>query len=204
MHKCTFYECYQCKKPYFGGLVDCQQDLNNENVGAESLLCQDCLLKEVGAGQTSCDKHGSKHIVWKCMFCCSQARYFCFGSHYFCKPCHDDWNRRVRAVPRMRRPPLKYPCRGSAEKCPLGIAHPPPSKDPREGGIFPLGCELCRSEKEQLLSKSFQQVVVTSRKLPTAFIYDANRKLRLRNDLDDVKDLPDFIVSADEIEEALL
>ena len=46
-------------------------------------------------------------------------------------------------------------------------------------------------------------MVVTSRKLPTAYIYDANRKLRLRNDLDDVKDLPDFIVSADEIEEAL-
>ena len=24
MHSCSFYECYDCKKPYFGGLVDCQ------------------------------------------------------------------------------------------------------------------------------------------------------------------------------------
>ena len=24
MHKCTFYECFRCKSPYFGGLIDCQ------------------------------------------------------------------------------------------------------------------------------------------------------------------------------------
>lgn len=25
MHSCAFYECFDCKKPYFGGMVDCQQ-----------------------------------------------------------------------------------------------------------------------------------------------------------------------------------
>ena len=24
MHSCAFYECHDCKKPYFGGMVDCQ------------------------------------------------------------------------------------------------------------------------------------------------------------------------------------
>ena len=24
MHSCTFYECFDCKKPYFGGMADCQ------------------------------------------------------------------------------------------------------------------------------------------------------------------------------------
>ena len=23
LHSCTFYECYECKKPYFGGMADC-------------------------------------------------------------------------------------------------------------------------------------------------------------------------------------
>ena len=24
MHSCSFYECFDCKKPYFGGMVDCE------------------------------------------------------------------------------------------------------------------------------------------------------------------------------------
>ena len=24
LHKCAFYECYSCKKPFFGGLIDCE------------------------------------------------------------------------------------------------------------------------------------------------------------------------------------
>ena len=76
MHKCTFYECFKCKTPYFGGLIDCQQEMQmnegDEDANKpENLLCQDCLHKEVGAGQASCEKHGTQHIVWKCMFCCS-------------------------------------------------------------------------------------------------------------------------------------
>ena len=25
--KCAFYECATCKKPYYGGLADCERDL---------------------------------------------------------------------------------------------------------------------------------------------------------------------------------
>ena len=28
--KCSFYQCYKCKVPYFGGLRDCEQEMNNE------------------------------------------------------------------------------------------------------------------------------------------------------------------------------
>ena len=31
MHQCTFYECDECKIPYFGGLQDCAQALEQEN-----------------------------------------------------------------------------------------------------------------------------------------------------------------------------
>lgn len=25
MHSCTIYECFKCKKPYFGGMQDCME-----------------------------------------------------------------------------------------------------------------------------------------------------------------------------------
>ena len=28
---CTFYECYKCKQPYFGGMEDCMQAMQSEN-----------------------------------------------------------------------------------------------------------------------------------------------------------------------------
>ena len=27
MHKCAYYECYECKVPYFGGMIDCAEEL---------------------------------------------------------------------------------------------------------------------------------------------------------------------------------
>ena len=49
---------------------------------------------------------------------------------------------------------------------------------------------------------------MTSRKLPQAFILDGKKKLRAKgagfDDLMDLPELPEFIVSADEREEALL
>ena len=57
--RCSFYQCHSCKKPYFGGLIDCEQENAQQlETKKEELLCQDCILKEIGAGQTSCEKHG--------------------------------------------------------------------------------------------------------------------------------------------------
>ena len=51
MHSCAFYECFDCKKPYFGGMVDCEQQLGQEeSTQKEDLRCKDCQLKLYGAG----------------------------------------------------------------------------------------------------------------------------------------------------------
>ena len=56
--------------------------------------------------------------------------------------------------------------------CPLGIAHPPPNANPREGGVFPLGCGICRSEKMEILEKNKGvRQVVTAENMPKAYIY---------------------------------
>ena len=53
--KCAFYECFECKSPFFGGLADCERDLNmEESVRKEDLVCKKCTLMRFGAGQSNC------------------------------------------------------------------------------------------------------------------------------------------------------
>ena len=135
MHTCAFYECYDCNKPYFGGMVDCQQQLGlEENTKKEDLRCKDCQLKAYGAGQGECKIHGKAHIDWKCSYCCNIAMWHCFGTTYMCDRCHrtDPYGGKL------------YDCGGV--NCPLGMPHPPAHKDPKKS-TFPLGCGLCRSER---------------------------------------------------------
>ena len=86
LHQCTFYECFKCKIPFFGGMQDCAQALESENAKdkkPENILCQTCSVKErskeLGYGQMMCKKHGNEFIDWKCMRCCSMAVFFCVG-----------------------------------------------------------------------------------------------------------------------------
>ena len=65
------------------------------------------------------------------------------------------------------RPPLKD-CNGV--NCPLGIPHPPPNADHTKGGVFPLGCGICRSEKVQILKNTGIKQVVTEENMPKALI----------------------------------
>ena len=92
-------------------------------------------MKIYGAGIKECKKHGNQQIDWKCNFCCSIALYHCFGTTYFCKKCHDE---RDPSHPKIE------DCGGV--NCPLGIPHPPASKDLSKS-TFPLGCGICRSER---------------------------------------------------------
>ena len=138
-HRCSIYMCNTCKEPYFGGLIDCEQEANNaaqHQTKQEDLICHDCRAKELGVGVTKCRKHGKQQIDWKCMYCCSHALFTCGGNRFMCKPCHDIYpNAKVKD------------CKGN--NCPLGIKHPPPTTDPNEKGkgAFPLGCGICRSER---------------------------------------------------------
>ena len=91
VHKCAFYECFKCKQPYFGGLVDCENDANmGDDTRRQDLICGGCAAEMVGAGVTKCDKHGTDFIDYKCDYCCSIALFFCGGKDHYCDSCHND------------------------------------------------------------------------------------------------------------------
>lgn len=119
-------------------MVDCQAQLGvEERANKEDLRCRDCTMQAYGAGKETCDKHGDEHIDWKCMFCCSVAVWHCFGTHFFCERCHNEYCEEPYNEVKIR------DCNGV--NCPLGVPHPPAHADPKKS-TFPLGCGLCRAE----------------------------------------------------------
>ena len=132
-HRISFYECSKCSKPYFGGLIDCEQDqVMEDTTRREDLICRPCLVLSMSIGSNICrNGHGAEFIDWKCMFCCSVALFNCGGKMWFCDRCHDEGGRKLRD------------CKGI--NCPLKVHHPPADRDVKKSG-FPLGCSLCRSE----------------------------------------------------------
>lgn len=114
MHNCTFYECFKCKKPYFGGMMDCLQAMQSEDkIKPEDLLCKRCLTLSLDWGKAMCDKHGNEFVDWKCMYCCSIALFICTGgTGNYCTPCHND--------AMAGRLSVKTQCKGG-DACPLKI-----------------------------------------------------------------------------------
>ena len=160
----------------------------------------------MGVGVRKCEQHGIEFTDWKCMYCCSVASYCCWGTNYFCGPCHDIIN---RIYPN---PPPAQDCNGV--DCPLGVPHPPAAKtlEHTEGGAFPLGCSICRNEKyEKLKNLEIKQVNTSAENMPKSFI-SKRRRFDYHSNVDDIEDkidrplveieLPDFIVKAEEILEA--
>ena len=89
--KVSFFECFKCKKPYFGGIIDCEQEMGMEaTTKKEDLVCKPCFLANMSYGKNNCKKHGANFIDWKCMFCCSIAVYFCGGNKWYCEKCHSN------------------------------------------------------------------------------------------------------------------
>eukprot|EP01062_Namystynia_karyoxenos_P043120 TRINITY_DN3156_c0_g2_i1.p1 TRINITY_DN3156_c0_g2~~TRINITY_DN3156_c0_g2_i1.p1 ORF type:complete len:929 (+),score=271.75 TRINITY_DN3156_c0_g2_i1:59-2788(+) len=124
--KClAYYQCFKCKRPYFGGVRRCDaQEVNEDHrrdFQKEDLVCGACIA------QTSCPRHGAEFVQFKCRYCCSLAVWFCWGTTHFCDKCH-------HVLPR----PLAQ-CQGPAH-CPLGLEHPP------NGQEFALGCMMCHAE----------------------------------------------------------
>jgi len=67
--KLAFYTCHQCKKPYYGGMAQCLDGL--EEVKETDFICSACS----GIGAESCVKHGKDFVVYKCKFCCSVSQF---------------------------------------------------------------------------------------------------------------------------------
>ena len=133
MAKCAFYQCNECSKPFYGGLIDCERDQRNEGINKEDLICKKCSLRMAGDGRAICALHGDRHIVWKFHKCCRPATFKCGGINYLCTRHHDIGG------------PLED-CGGV--DCPLGVKHPPPSHNGRKG-MHAIGCSVCMSLKPE-------------------------------------------------------
>ncbi|CAD8183249.1 unnamed protein product [Paramecium pentaurelia] len=130
MHIYCYYLCFKCKKPYFGGLKNCQQAADQDpkvEFKQEDLVCTKCC--PLLTLEDKCNKHGVDYIDFKCRHCCSIALWWCHGTTHYCDPCH----RNIKTN-------MTKPCPGPA-KCPLGIPHKP------NGEEMSLGCSLCRAER---------------------------------------------------------
>lgn len=79
----VFYVCDKCHEPYYAGHKDCQlADDNMDDAPHQCLKCNRQFIEKI------CPKNGETGMVIKCIFCCNPSIWFCFGTTYFCGPCH--------------------------------------------------------------------------------------------------------------------
>ncbi|CDW76424.1 e3 ubiquitin-protein ligase [Stylonychia lemnae] len=122
-----FFECYQCKDPFFGGVRDCAVQANQlQAPNPEDIMCNFCTAMKFGFGKNICDTHGVEFIEFKCKYCCDLSSWFCFGTTHFCNQCHERAGNNV-----------VKDCIGD-QKCPLKGKHP------ANGQEYALGCAICR------------------------------------------------------------
>eukprot|EP00347_Sterkiella_histriomuscorum_P002581 403367593 len=132
LQRLSFYQCFECQQPYYGGRRECGQNEEQQNeFKKEDLVCGSCTSKKMGLGKGECLKHGNDYIEFKCRYCCKVALWFCFGTTHFCESCHQRASN-----------PVVTQCLGMGE-CPLGIGHP------ANGQEFALGCGLCKNNIEK-------------------------------------------------------
>lgn len=136
LRRYEFYQCFRCKKAYFGGDAMCVDLPRGPATAASEYVCGECIGNEQGQ---ACAKHGTEYLEFKCRFCCTTATFFCFGTTHFCKVCHDN-HAFVTALQPQQLP--QCPAGPKATKlagsdCPLHVSHA------RTGQEFILGCGLC-------------------------------------------------------------
>jgi E3 ubiquitin-protein ligase MYCBP2 len=130
----SYYECFKCKVPYFGGKKNCEDNRDRADYNPEELVCPGCAA--VGVEGLNCPSHGADYIEFKCKFCCSISAWFCWGNTHFCDSCHtkqnsgDYLNRKAKSdLPKCPGP----------QACPLKMRHVP------NGEEQALGCAICRN-----------------------------------------------------------
>lgn len=127
LHRFSFYRCYKCKTPYFGGDKICEADQQAREFNPKDLVCGRCCDL---TGINECPDHGREYIEYKCRFCCSIAVWFCWGTTHFCDACHQNAAELITADKR------------ELPACTCKIDHPP------NGEEFSLGCSYCRALRE--------------------------------------------------------
>ena len=166
--KYAFYLCKHCKEPYFGGTVECADQMDADHYqergqDREERLCVACTPLSQSICRNPLEHAG--YLIWKCRYCCQPATHLCYGNVHFCDDCHDknsqrvrDEQRSVRRTPRSaRRPKLESsPCCGTS--CPF----PKPLRHNRShhsnGGTFECeqvyGCAWCESSSNTAINSS--------------------------------------------------
>ena len=136
LYMLSYYMCFKCSVPYYGGMKACEGGNDFANFKKEELVCGKCAAVSVGGGAKDCKTHGMDFIEYKCKFCCSVAQWFCWGNTHFCDPCH---KKQCAGDYVSRKTKDQLPkCPGKAT-CPLKIEHPP------NGEEYGLGCSVCRN-----------------------------------------------------------
>ncbi|KAL0479167.1 hypothetical protein AKO1_007996 [Acrasis kona] len=138
LHNFAYYMCYECKKPYFGGMRRCEDENRgdgNSEFNEKELICGSCVAKKFKDSQR-CNKHGVEFNEYKCKFCCNIATWFCWGNTHFCDECHKI---QVASHKLTKTPKDQLPkCKGRG-RCPSGGDH----QD--NGEEYALGCGICRT-----------------------------------------------------------
>ncbi|KNC53818.1 uncharacterized protein AMSG_12273 [Thecamonas trahens ATCC 50062] len=145
MARFAYYQCYECKEPYYGGAVACEAAGRGGDFDETELVCGGCVGRRIGA--TACSKHGmGDNMVFACRYCCSVAVWFCFGTTHFCDTCHSNVGGVQAAAASEDRPvcPVGPGCKQLPPgPCPLGLKECPPV-----GEELCLGCGLCAEAQE--------------------------------------------------------
>jgi len=132
----AYYNCFKCKKFYFGGRRDCEQNAAAEVRPENEFVCFDCAdLKSVKCK----NKAHAEFLVWKCRFCCNLASWFCFGTTHYCEPCHKD--NPMEKVKRKREGFKQCP---GYQMCPCKMPHAPNGAEAE--CEFCVGCGACQEE----------------------------------------------------------
>jgi hypothetical protein len=147
--KYAFYLCANCQEPYFGGTIECADQVDGEIIDAKDRLCETC--RETATRHSSGDgiiicRHVAQHrsfLVWKCRYCCRPANFVCYGNVHFCESCHERNTKRVQQQQDRQR----------QQQYPAATAAPPPLEPiPCPGGAacpFPKPRNASQSENQQ-------------------------------------------------------
>lgn len=126
MERMSYYTCYKCENPYYGGLKEWGNMAEAEADFNPKELVWGKWSSEGLAGQTECPKHGKDYIEFKCRYCWNISQWYWFGTTHFWDACH----RRVG-----NNKPKTWP---GKDKWGIKFDHPD------NGEEFALGWGLCR------------------------------------------------------------
>eukprot|EP01063_Lacrimia_lanifica_P001009 TRINITY_DN1047_c0_g4_i1.p1 TRINITY_DN1047_c0_g4~~TRINITY_DN1047_c0_g4_i1.p1 ORF type:complete len:712 (+),score=239.60 TRINITY_DN1047_c0_g4_i1:132-2138(+) len=129
----SYYQCYVCERPYFGGVRQCDAIAEEGRYNPTELVCAACVPSR---DLKFCELHGADFIEYKCKFCCSVAQWFCWGTTHFCIACH---RLQERGDFVTKKKPSELPQCGGRKDCPLKVDHPQNGTEE-----FALGCAICR------------------------------------------------------------